>query len=87
VILSRLKIKSVSRKYLDSIYKTLHPDNTVLPRGMTLSEKLEEHKETYVYIIDINVPCGSKNFDSMRGALDEILTIISMIENISRRLK
>ena len=85
--LSVLKISSDDKSYIESLKKTLHPDNVITPDFMEIIENIYEDNNEYVYEIVIKIIHSTKNFDSLRGSLDEILSIIEMIENVLIMLK
>ena len=85
--LSVLKIYSSSKNYIESLKKALHPDNVITPDFMKIIENIYEYNNEYVYEIMIKVKHSPKNFDSLRGSLDEILSIIEMIESVLIMLK
>ena len=85
--LSVLKIRSSSKNYVESLKKTLHPDNVITPDFMEIIENIYEDNNEYVYEIIIKVKHSAKNFDSLRGSLDEILSIIEMIDDVLIMLK
>ncbi|MCD6301426.1 MAG: hypothetical protein J7L82_05080 [Staphylothermus sp.] len=85
--LSALRIYSNNKNYVESLKKTLHPDNVITPDFMEIIENISEDNNEYIYEIVIKVKHSAKNFDSLRGALDEILSIIEMIDNVLIMLK
>ncbi|ABN69944.1 hypothetical protein Smar_0843 [Staphylothermus marinus F1] len=86
-ILSRLKIIMEDEKLAKAIYEMLHPDNLTAPEYMSLKEKISRNNEEYIYEAEITVPNDPKRFDSLRGTLDEILSITEMINNVLIMLK
>lgn len=78
-----LIIESTDRKYLDSIYRSLEPDNVNPPRSIGLSSSVINNK----YIFKIKTMLQGKSFDSLRGTLDEVLSLIEAIDNALTMLK
>ena len=86
---SRLRVLSSDSRYLKAIYEAMHPDNQDTPCGMTINDYIVEVKpSSYEYVVEIKVS-GEKarEFDSLRGALDDILSILSSISKLSIMLK
>ncbi len=81
VVSSRLKIIATQEDMVRSIFKALHPDNLFVPENMVIREKIECFNEEYTYTIEIIVE-NIKKFDSLRGSLDEILTLLAVIDTI-----
>ncbi|ADI32709.1 KEOPS complex subunit Pcc1 [Staphylothermus hellenicus] len=86
-ILSKLKIIVEDEKLAEAIYEMLYPDNLTAPKYMSLKERILKSDEGYIYEVEISVPNDPMRFDSLRGTLDEILSITEMINNVSITLK
>jgi len=86
-ISSKLRVLSTSYEYVKSINDTLHPDNKTAPPHLTINDGVIAHNDRYEYFMELKTRCGVKCFDSIRGTLDEVLTILSSIEKIMDTLK
>jgi len=86
-ISSRLRVLSTSYDYIKSINNMLHADNITAPPRLTINDGVIERNGYFEYFIELKTRCGVKCFDSIRGTLDEVLTILSSIEKIMDTLK
>ncbi len=67
---------------VDSLYKTMHPDNLITPSNMSIDEEIDLGKG--LYRITIKVPLNSRYIKSSRQTLDEILGLMTVIERIMK---
>lgn len=81
VIISRLKIIAEDENIISSIFKTLHPDNIDVPLHMKINDRIEHMNKKYIYVLEIKVDVAEK-FNSIRGTLDEVLSLLSVIDKI-----
>ncbi len=81
---AKLKIKCMKPRYCRSLYDSMHPDNIFTGKKISIKEFIYEDQ----YIIEITVNNRKPgDFDSLRGTLDEILSIVSMIDKTQAILK
>ncbi len=78
-----LRIESIDRRYLESIYRSLEPDNVNPPRDVKIEGRLEDNS----YLFMVETILRSRKFDSLRGTLDEVLSLIEAIDNVLTMLK
>ncbi len=71
-----LKIYDADRKYVESIYKTLSPDNRVAPEYMVIRDMYDDN----MYRVVFETPLNSRYIDSVKQSIDEILALIQTIE-------
>jgi len=81
-ISSKLKVSSSESKFILSLYRALHPDNSIAPPKITIKEDLVQEEGGMAYAVEITVDCTARNFDTLRGTLDEIQTLISSIKRV-----
>lgn len=79
VISSKLKIHSRDRDFLESLSKSLKPDNLITPPGLVVKDYIEENKGIYTYVLEIQINNEKRGFKTLRATLDEVLTIIHML--------
>lgn len=77
-ISSILKIYSRDRFFIESISRSLKPDNLALVPGLSIRDSVVERDGLYIYILEIWVNTEKRSFKTLRGTLDEVLTIIHM---------
>ncbi|MET1160688.1 MAG: KEOPS complex subunit Pcc1 [Thermoprotei archaeon] len=83
---AELRIYSSNKNYIESLYKALHPDNITVPGKVVINDKIVSENNTYTYVLIVKTGKQAKDFDSLRGTLDEVLTLISMIESFQQHL-
>ncbi len=76
-----LEIRTRS-EIVDSLYKSMHPDNLITPPNMSIEEKIDSRKGLYRIII--RVPLNSRYIKSSRQTLDEILGLMTVIRRIMK---
>jgi len=76
-----LEIRTRS-EIVDSLYKTIHPDNLITPPNMSIEEEIDSRKG--LYRITIRVPLNSRYIKSSRQTLDEILGLMTVIRRIMK---
>lgn len=87
VISSKLKIIVENKELAKAIYEMFYPDNLTAPKYMVLKENIQNISNGYVYEVKISIPNDPKRFDSLRGTLDDILSILEMINDVLIMLK
>jgi len=76
-----LEIRTRS-EIVDSLYKSMHPDNLITPPNMSIEEEIDSRKG--LYRITIRVPLNSRYIKSSRQTLDEILGLMTVIRRIMK---
>jgi len=76
-----LEIRTRS-EIVDSLYKSIHPDNLITPPNMSIEEEIDSRKG--LYRITIRVPLNSRYIRSSRQTLDEILGLVTVIRRIMK---
>ena len=76
-----LEIRTRS-EIVDSLYKSMHPDNLITPPNMSIEEEIDSRKG--LYRITIRVPLNSRYIRSSRQTLDEILGLVTVIRRIMK---
>ena len=76
-----LEIRTGS-EIVDSLYRSMHPDNLFAPPNMSIEEEIDSRKG--LYRITIRVPLNSRYIRSSRQALDEILGLMTVIRRIMK---
>ena len=87
VISSRLRIVSDKPEFVKSLAKALKPDNLTVPPKMRIEDRVSRNSSTATYIVEVTVDCTAKDFDSLRGTLDEIQTLTAMVKNTLKKVK
>ena len=76
-----LEIRTRS-EIVDSLYRSMHPDNLFASSNMSIEEEIDSRKG--LYRITIRVPLNSRYIRSSRQALDEILGLMTVIRRIMK---
>ena len=76
-----LEIRTRS-EIVNSLYKSMHPDNLITPPNMSIEEEIDSRKG--LYRITIRVPLNSRYIKSSRQTLDEILGLMTVIRRIMK---
>jgi len=76
-----LEIRTRS-EIVDSLYKSMHPDNLITLSNMSIEEEVDSRKG--LYRITIRVPLNSRYIRSSRQTLDEILGLVTVIRRIMK---
>jgi len=85
---SKLRIICSDRDKTFSIYDALHPDNVDVPRDMHIDEEIIVEKDKHIYQVLITIEkADAKRFDTLKGTLDEILSILELVESLFTTLK
>lgn len=85
---SKLKVICSNRDKAISIYEALHPDNVDMPREMYIDEEIVVDKDKHVYQVLITIEkADARRFDTLKGTLDEILSILELVESLFTTLK
>ncbi len=71
-----LKVYDADKKYIESIYKMLSPDNRVAPEYMVIRDMYDDS----MYRVVFETPLNSRYIDSVKQSIDEILALIQTIE-------
>jgi len=87
VISSRLRVVSDNPEFVESLAKALKPDNLTAPPRISVKDRVLRDSNTATYVVEVAVDCTAKNFDSLRGTLDEIQTLIAMVRNTLEKVK
>lgn len=75
-ISSKLRIYSRDKFFIESLYKCLKPDNSITLPGLFIRDSVVENNGYYMYILEVNVNTEQRSFKTLRGTIDEVLTII-----------
>jgi len=86
-ISSRLRVISDNAEFVESLAKALKPDNLTAPPRISIEDRVLKDSNTASYIVEVSVDCTAKNFDTLRGTLDEIQTLIAMVKNTLEKVK
>ncbi|RLG80384.1 MAG: hypothetical protein DRO40_11275 [Thermoprotei archaeon] len=76
-----LEIRTRS-EIVNSLYKSMHPDNLFTPSNMSIEEEIDSRNG--LYRISIRVPLNSRYIKSSRQTLDEILGLMTVIRRIMK---
>ncbi len=71
-----LRVYGADKKYIESIYKMLSPDNRVAPDYMVIKDAYDDN----MYKVVFEAPLNSRYIDSIKQSIDEILALIQTIE-------
>lgn len=74
-----LEVKG-SSEILNSLYKSLHPDNLITLPNMFIEEEIDSSKGLYRVVI--RVPLNNRYIKSLRQTIDEVLGLITIIRRI-----
>lgn len=75
-ISSKLKIYSRDGLFVESIMRSLRPDNVNVPPGLTIRDYAAREGDLYVYVYEIELNEKLRGFSALKGTLDEVLTIV-----------
>ncbi|MEM1675331.1 MAG: KEOPS complex subunit Pcc1 [Desulfurococcaceae archaeon] len=78
-ISSKLIVFSRDKHFIESLYKSLKPDNSATVPGLIIEDFVEEKNGVFVYTIRIEIDTARRSFKTIRSTLDEILTAIHVI--------
>ncbi len=73
--------------YCTSLYKAIEPDNVNIPKEMRIETNVRDMGDRCIYEFRVATPFNTKKFDSLRGTIDEILSIIEVIDETLIMLK
>ncbi len=82
-----VRVESFDPLYCISLYKAIEPDNVDIPGGMSIETNIEKIDDRCIYEFRVVTPFNAKKFDSLRGTIDEILSIIEVIDETLIMLK
>lgn len=77
-----VKIGSNENKFIYALHRALHPDNLTAPPHLKITEKITDSIKQLTYTVKISTRLTPKNFDSLRGTIDEILMLTEMLEKL-----
>ncbi len=82
-----LEIKSNDEKYIYSIYKALEPDNINPPEKVIIKTNILKENNIFTYRFIVKTIFQARKYDSLRGTLDEVLSLIEAVDNTLTMLK
>lgn len=77
-----VKIGSNDSNFICALNRALHPDNLTTPPHLKITEKILDSTKQSTYTMKISTRLTPKNFDSLRGTIDEILMLTEMLEKL-----
>ncbi|HIE54879.1 MAG TPA: hypothetical protein EYP90_06820 [Chromatiaceae bacterium] len=82
---AELIVKCSEVKTCEAIYNSLEPDNVMPPPEIEITSCIDS--DNYEYRFLIKAPFKARKFDSLRGTIDEVLSILEAIDNALTMLK
>ena len=71
-----IEVGSDDEKIVESLYKSLKPDNRGFPPGIRFTEQLKSNKLVY------SVEADEKSLKSLRNTIDDLLESLETVERV-----
>ncbi len=83
--LVELIVKCNEVKTCEAIHNSLEPDNIMPPPEIEITSHIDY--DNYEYRFSVKTSYKARKFDSLRGTIDEVLSILEVIDNALTMLK